>query len=160
MIHLQDVKKVALLMATAATNATASARVDTLGFNYCTFLATLPKATATNSSAKWGVLKITEGDTTAVSSASAIVKLTGTTNTVTDATNGFVIAANNNTSDPQITELGVPCGGARKRYLFVTYQAADSHSTVNLTAHLSRAMEAPNTDTERGVAVSSYLGAA
>lgn len=160
MIDLQNVKVAELVMATAATSATTSARVDTLGFNYCTLLATLPKATATNSSAKWGVLKITEADVTTVSSASAIVKLTGTTNSVTDATNGYVIAANNNTSDPQVTMLGTPCGGARKRYLFVTFQAADSHSTVNIKAILSRAAEAPDTVAERGVAVASFVGAA
>ncbi len=155
MLHEPAVKEVGLLMATAATNATASARVDTLGFDYASFRAWLPKATATNSSAKWAVLRITEADVTTVSSATAIVKLTGTTNTVTDATNGYVIAAHNNTSDPQCTKLGLDLRG-RKRYLFVTYQAADSHSTCSISCSLSRAKDQPDTDTARGVGVSSF----
>jgi len=155
MIYAQATKNVMLHgPATAATNATASARLDTLGFRYATIEAILPKATATNASAKWGVLKLTEADVTTVSSASALVAFTGTTNTVTDATNGYVIAAQNDTSLGQVTKLHVDCR-ARKRYLFVTYQAGDSHSTVVLKAELSRAEEMPNTDTERGVGVSA-----
>lgn len=154
MISAQDLKEVGLVMATASTSATASARIDTLGFRYCSVEGWLPKATATNSSAKWGVFKLTEADLTTVSSATAIVAFTGTTNTVTDATNGYVIAAHNNTSDPQATKLMVDLRG-RKRYLFVTYQSDASHSTVCVKAQLSRPEEMPNTDAERGVGVSA-----
>lgn len=155
MIHAQRTKTVMLHgPATAATSATASARVDTLGFRYCTFNCVLGgAATATNSSAKWGVLKITDGDTTTLGTG-AIVNLTGTTNTVTDATNGFVIAPHNDTSVSQMTKLHCNLVG-RKRYLFVTYQAAASHSTVMISAELSRAEEMPNTAAEMGVGVAA-----
>lgn len=155
MIQEQNAKVVMLHgPATAGTAATTSARIDTLGFRYCTVEGVLPKATATNSSAKWGVFKLTEADLTTVSSASALVTFTGTTNSVTDATNGYVIAAHNDTTLGQVTRLFVDCK-ARKRYLFVTFQAADSHSTVVVKCDLGRAEEMPNTDTKRGVGVSA-----
>lgn len=137
--------------ATAATNATASARVDCLGFRWATIEATLPKATATNSSAKWGVLKVTDADTTTYVATNTYVALTGTTNTVTDATNGFVIGAQNDTSVGQVSKLHVDLRGSKKRYLFVVYQAADSHSTVLIKADLSRAETMPDSTTEMGI---------
>lgn len=149
-----QVKEIPLLLATQATSATTSHRIDTLGYRYASLETWLPKATATNSSAKWGVLKVTEGDLTSLTSASAIVKLTGTTNTVTDATNGYVIAAHNNTSIPQVTKLQLDLRG-RKRYLFLTVQAPDSHSTVLIKAQLTRGDQTPDTDALRGVGVSS-----
>jgi hypothetical protein len=59
-------KTVVLLNATIATNATTSAMVDRLGFDYAMINVVMPPATATNSSAKWTVLKLQESDTTAV----------------------------------------------------------------------------------------------
>jgi hypothetical protein len=60
----------------------------------------MPPATATNSSAKWTVLKVQESDTTAVSDAVNVSGLIGTTNT-TAVDHGrfveFVIPANNGT---------------------------------------------------------------
>lgn len=136
--------------ATAATSATASARVDTLGYRWCTIETILTKATATNSSAKWGVLKVTDADTTTYVATNTYVALTGTTNTVTDATNGFVIAAQNNTTDAQVGKIHVDLRGSKKRYLFVVYQAADSHSTVVIKAELSKAETMPDSATEWG----------
>ena len=150
MIHAMRTKSVMLHgPATAATSATASARVDTLGYRWCTIETILTKATATNSSAKWGVLKVTDADTTTYVATNTYVALTGTTNTVTDATNGFVIAAQNNTTDAQVGKLQVNLLG-KKRYLFVVYQAADSHSTVVIKAELSRAEAMPDSATEWG----------
>lgn len=147
---LQQVKNSTLLFATVATNATASQRVDRLGFDYAVFNITMPAATATNSSAKWGALTITQGDSTAISSGTAVTALTGTTNTST--TSGFVIQPNNNTSNPQTHSLHVDCRG-KGRYLFITYQGAASHQTAFASVDLYRGAQAPDSDTERNVAL-------
>lgn len=146
----QNWKRVLLLTPqTQATNATVSARVDTLGFAKCRIsLLTIQAATNPNT-----VFKLTEGDTTVYSNASAIVAFTGTTNTVTDATNGYLIPADITTVGRVQTEFDVECRG-RKRHLFVTLQCGASNSTCAVIADLTRATEMPNNDTERNVGVS------
>lgn len=152
MIHAQNEKTVVLIgPGTAATNATASARVDTLGFRYATF-DIFAKATATDSSAKWTVLKLSEADTTTYSTNGDIATFTGTTNTVTSTSAGFVLQTNNDTTG-QPTRLHVDLKG-RKRYLFVVTQPGANGNTIFAQCRLGRGEEAPNTDTERGVAVS------
>lgn len=147
MINKQMEKVVVMVMGTAATSATASASVDTLGFDYCTIDAVLPAATATNASAKWGVLQVLEADVTNFTSATSIANLSGTTNS--SATSGFVIQPQNNTSAPQVARLFIDCK-AHKRYLFVEFESAASHSTVCVTATLDRGAQAPATDSDRG----------
>jgi hypothetical protein len=139
---------------TVATGATASASVDTLGFDYCTFDFVLPAATATNSSAKWGVLQVLEADVTNFSSATSIAAMSGTTNTST--TGGFVIAPQNDTTNPQITRLFIDTR-AHKRYLFVEYEAAASHSTSVVMAYLTRGNIPPAADAQRGFNVVSAI---
>lgn len=146
----QNAKHVVLTWATLATNATSSSRVDRLGFDYADIKIIMPAATGTNSSAKWASCLISHGDSTAIASATAITSLTGTTNSST--TSGFVIQAQNNTSEPQVTRLGVDCRD-KGRYLFVTLQGAASHQTAYVTADLYTANEHPDTDTKRNVAV-------
>ncbi len=147
----QDIKTVVLLSpATIATNSTTSARVDTAGFKYVKIQCIHPTGSNASTSAQWGVCKLTEADVTSVSSGSAIVAFTGTTNTVTDATNGYVITSYNNSSTARITEFNVDCRG-RKRYLFLTIQAPASVSTVCAIAHLSAAEQMPNTASLAGV---------
>lgn len=158
---LDQVKYVPMGLLTIATNATASAAVvlDTLGWDRADILIGLPVATATNSSAKFAALQVTAGDTTAYTSSTAVAGLVGTTNS-TAATNQFVIAAQNDTSNPQVTRLVVDKGYTPERYLFVVWQGAASHNTVSANAILSRGKIGPDTDTERGVAVSGtqYVG--
>lgn len=159
MIFAQTQKIVELLApATVSTSATTSASVDTLGFNYIEIIARLPAATATNSSAQWGVLQLLEADVTNISSATSIVAFTGTTNTVTSSTAGFVIQPQNNTSYPQIYNFLVTNTGSRKRYLFLEVQGAASHSTTYAAALLSRGEEVPGNDSQRGFNTVSVIG--
>lgn len=148
----QNSKSVIMTWATLSTSATSSSRVDRLGFEYADITVVMPVATATNSSAKWASCTILHGDSTAVSSATAVTALTGTTNSST--TSGFVIAAQNDTSNPQVTRLGVDCRG-KGRYLFLQLQGAASHHTAYAIANLYTANELPDTDTKKGVAVSA-----
>ena len=145
---------------TIATNATATATIiDSLRWDQVDVYASLPAAAATNSSAKWAVLQLSAGDTTAISQATAIVGLIGTTNT-TAATNQFVIVAHNDTSNPQITRLSCDKRYTPQRYLFLTWQAPASHVTVHAEAILSRGKISADNDSERGVAVTGrqYVG--
>lgn len=151
MIHAQNSKEVVLLSpATNATNADATNYFDRKGFNYAEVEVAVPPATATNSSAKLQVLALSEGDTT--SSFSAISGFTGTTNS-TAATGEFVIPVWNNTSVGTIHKLMVDCR-ARKRYIKLSARPAASHTTLYAKVRLSRAETMPDTDTERGVAIS------
>lgn len=136
MIAAQNVKDAVMFStATIATNATtASTEVDTLGFSYLTVRAFLPKASATDSSAKWTVLKLQEGDTT--SSYSDVTGFTGTTNT-TAAAGEFVLPVHNNTSVSQCVRMHIKLGGSRKRYLRLVAQAPASHGTVGAFGSLS-----------------------
>jgi hypothetical protein len=151
MIHAQMEKNVPLTgPATVATNATGSNYVDTLGFNYAVIEVMGPPATATNSSAKMIALAVSEGDTT--SSFAAFGAFTGTTNSTAAATE-FVIPVHNNTSVGNVIRFYIDLHG-RKRYLKVAFTPAASHTTICSKAVLSRAAIMPDTDTERGVAVS------
>jgi hypothetical protein len=155
MIQKQCEKVVCIVApGTVATGATASASIDTLGFEYCTFDAILPAATATNSSAKWGVLQVLEADVTNFSSATSIAAMSGTTNS--SSSTGFVIQPQNDTTNPQITRLFIDTK-AHKRYLFVEYEAAASHSTSVVMAYLERGQTIPSVDSQRGLNVNSVI---
>ncbi len=151
MIHAQNEKEYMLTgPGTTATNATGSNYVDTLGFGYATIEVMAPAATATNSSAKFIALALTEGDTT--SSFAAFGAFTGTTNSTAAATE-FVLPVWNNTSVGSVHKFFIDLRG-RKRYIKVAYTPAASHTTICAKATLSRSAIMPDTDTERGVAVS------
>lgn len=158
----QENKQVILLNQTIATNATTSAMIDRLGFDYASIEVVMPPATATNSSAKWTVLKLTEADTTSVSS-TGIAGFIGTTNSTaaTGTAAEFVIAANNVTAvggttaangGGQVTRMNLSLVG-RKRYLFLIIQANASHQTAFAQAHLYRGAEMPDSASEANVAV-------
>lgn len=143
---------------TIASNATASARIDTLGFKYCEIIAVGPIASSTTSTTnhRFSALYVSQGDSTAVSSATAIAAFTGTTNTVTAATAQFLIVPNADTSVGSAVKLGINLQNNRGRYLFVTYNGNSSHSTVCITAKLMQGDQGANTDSERGVSASSF----
>jgi hypothetical protein len=150
-ISAQNSKVIPLLgPATVATNATGSNYFDRRGFNYARVDVTLPPATATNSSAKFIALALSEGDTT--SSFSAFGNFTGTTNS-TAASTEFVLPVQNNTSVGAVHSFFINLP-PRKRYIKVALTPPASHTTVYAQVILSRAEIAPDTDTERGVAVS------
>lgn len=139
---------------TAATNATTTARCDTLGFRYALFEAVIPPAVATNSSAKFTSLSIYEADTTIYATTNAV--LLGTTN-ATAAAGSYVLPAWNDTSNPQIVRLGIDLRG-RKRYLFALIDLPDvtNYTTFVYSWRLSRAEEEPNTTTEAGVSAWAF----
>lgn len=169
MFHPQATKTVVLLNATVSTSATNSSMVDRLGFDYAMISLVMPPATATNSSAKWTVLKLQESDTTAVSDATNIAGLIGTTNSTaaTGTAAEFIIPANNSTA----TGGGTASAGGggqviqlhdsrpvHKRYLFLISQANASHQTAFAMATLFRGKQGPATDANRNVAVSAVSG--
>lgn len=147
MLHKQAEKVVYMVgpNQTVATNATSSSRVDRLGFDYATIEVVMPVATATNSSATFASLKLTESDTTTASTTAVSGFLGGT---------DFTIPTQNDTSNPQITRFNVNCTG-RKRYLFVILQGAASHNNIVVKADLCQAEQMPATDAARGVTSST-----
>lgn len=159
----QAAKRVVLANHTVATDATNSVVLDRLGFDYAVFHFNMRPATATNSSAKWGALKLMEADTTAISDATNISGFIGTTNS-TAVSSGtaveFVIPAHNSTTvagataqngGGQTIRLCVD-GRGRKRYLFAITQGAASHQTAVISADLYRAKELPDSAADANVA--------
>ena len=159
MIYSQYAKEVVLEgPGTVASGATTSARLDTLGYKYAEIIAVGPIASSTTSTTnhRFSVLYLSQGDSTAISSATSIAAFTGTTNTVTAATAQFLIVPNAVSTLGNIHKMGVDLRKNQGRYLFVTYQGNSSHSTCCITAKLYRGDQSPNTDTERGVAASAF----
>lgn len=130
--------------------ATATGRVDTLDTNtnnkyeFCQI--NLLEATADVVSNKPTVLKITEGDTTVLTDATAIVEFTGGTATSTSV--GFVIAAAN-TSATSITTFNIDLRG-RKRYLFLSVSPLTTQID-GAWGFLGRGKTAPVTATLAGI---------
>jgi hypothetical protein len=116
---LPSLKPVLCFADVSATNgATQTGRVDTLGYDFLCL--SLVQATASATNTQPTVMKLTEGDTTVISNASAIVAFTGGTATSTSV--GFVIPAGN-TSATTIQQFNVDLRG-RKRYLFLSVSPA------------------------------------
>lgn len=141
MIHAQNDKAVVLLGpgAAIATTATATARIDTLGFEYLSVDVVLDTTSAATDNPS--VLKFTEGDDTNAST--AITELTG------DGASGFTIP-DNSTSAATIARFRIDLR-KRKRYLklSVTPIAAGGQK-IEALARLGRANEAPDTASEAG----------
>jgi hypothetical protein len=155
MIWPQNTRTVILVAAgTLATNATATARLDTLGYDYATIEVVQGPSAATNSSAKWASLFFSEGDTTTAASSANITALVGTTNT--SATSGFVIQGNNDNTTGIVHKFQIALNG-RRRYLFLNGQPHQTNSTVFVKAELTRAQQSPDTDTERNVALTTIV---
>lgn len=130
MFTLQDTGSVALIApASVATNATATANIDTLGYDEVKVQVLLDSAGATSSNP--ATLKLSESDDTVVSNFANITGFVG------DATDGFTIPAAD-TANPQVVELNVDCR-ARKRYLKLTVTPAGAAQILGATAVLGRA---------------------
>jgi len=143
-IYSQNVKTVVpFAPASTATNATAAGNIDTLGYDYCSVDVILDSAGATSSNP--AVLKLTECDTTVVSSFVAITAFTGD-----NTSGGFTIPAAD-TANPQCVKLNVDCRG-RKRYLKLSVTPAGAAQIVGAVANLSRAELSPTTDALAGCA--------
>lgn len=159
MLHSQNNKFVVLKAAgTIATNATNTAYFDARGWHYATIRCVMPVATATNSSAKWGVLKLRESDdtTTTVTAISGFIGTTNSTAVSTGTAQEFVIPAQNDTSNPQEVIFGLDLR-SRKRYISVESQGGASHNTICILAQLSRGVESANTLAERGANVGAAV---
>ena len=143
MIHAQNAKKgVIVIPQSVATNATASGSFDCLGYEYAEVDVILDTAAATSNNP--ATVTLYEGDTS--TAFTAIAAFTGD-----DTTNGFTIPAAD-TSVAVIYGMFVDLR-KRKRYLKLALTTAGAAQICGATYRLSRADEAPNTATERGLAV-------
>ena len=129
---------------TAATTATTTGVIDTLGAAYVTLRISQNLASATDASAKLAVVSLANGDTT--SAYTTVSGAVGTTNaTATSAQ--FVIPANNNTVTGAAIEIGfVPV----KRYYQLSVTTAAGATGISASANLSDNEIAPDTATEKG----------
>ena len=131
MIHAQNNKPLAVLApASVATNATATANIDTLGYDYATIDVLLDSSASTTNNP--AVLQIAESDDTVVTNFATFTGSVGDTD--------FTIPAVSATL-PTVVRLNVDCR-ARKRYLRLSLTTAGAAMIVGATASLSRADEA------------------
>lgn len=110
-----------------ATNATATANIDTLGYDEVKILVWLDSAAATSSNPS--VLQLSESDDTVVTNFATFTGSVGDTD--------FTIPAAD-TANPQIVALNVDCR-ARKRYLRLAVTPAGAAQIVGATAVFGRA---------------------
>lgn len=140
MYHSKAEKSVAVAGASFTAGATFTASIDRLGYDFVSMdLITATSNTPTNTLT---VLKVTEGDTSSITSASAITNLTGGTST------GNFTIPNADSSNPNIFRIDVDCRG-RKRYLFVS-ASPQTTQIIALAARLRRAKQSPQTTTDQG----------
>lgn len=146
MIHSQNEKVVASLP-TAATGATATATltIDTLGYDAASISVMRASASSTVFA---NALKVEESDND--SSYSNVTAL------VMGGTGGFTVGAISvaATNSATIVEMDVDCK-AKKRYLKVSYTPGAS-AVVGIVAKLSRAEEAPTSDSAAGAVKRVY----
>jgi hypothetical protein len=153
-IHVNNLVHETLINpATAATNATAaSLALDTAayggGANYAKITIAHSAATATNSSAKWAVLKLQAGNTT--SSYSDVAGFIGTTNATADV-GEFVLPVHNDTAKAATIEFCVDLRAVNKRYLRLVYTPPAGHNTVYGCAQLDRLNQTPSSAAEANV---------
>lgn len=84
MIPVQDFKFVSLALASTATNATATANIDTKGFRYLTVIVNLDTQASTTSNPS--VLKLSQSDDTVVTNFADVTGFVGDTSfTIADA---------------------------------------------------------------------------
>jgi hypothetical protein len=137
MYHLQNLKFVNLLHASYTNGATATANIDTLGFDEV--LVSIKTTTSDDGTDNWSVCKLAESDDTNASNFANVSGTVGDTDwTVPTA----------NTSDVQIFQFHVRTA-ARKRYLRLSISPTTTQ-IITATAFLGRAAELPNTTTEQG----------
>ena len=131
---------IAISQASTTNAATATGQIDTLGYDYCSI--DLITSTSNNTTNNQSVLKITEGTTTVISSASAITALTG------DGVGGFTIPASVTSGDWGV-KFNVDLR-ARKRYLFVSVSPLTTQ-TITAIANLHRGEKTPINTTDASV---------
>jgi len=143
MIHAQNAKSLVILSpgSAIATSATATARVDTLTYEYLTVSVILGTTTAATDNPS--VLKFTEGDDT--NATEAIASLTG------DGASGFTIPDNATAGTATIARFHINLKG-RKRYLKLSATpTAAGGQVIQAIGELSRANVTPTSATGAGV---------
>ena len=141
--------------ATVATNATASAGpFDIAGFDSVQIKCIHAAATNSSASAKWAVLDVLVGDSTAFTSATAVNGLVGTTNS-TASTSQFVLGVHNNTSYGSITRLNVHKN--KHAYAYIRYQppATTNYRLPVFVVDAFNSAQSPNSASESGAAATA-----
>lgn len=142
---LQDTKFVNLVPPVAIKDNTGwtTTEVDTLGYDYATFVINLG---ATDIA--MAALKLTETDTSGCSGSDVTGAIFGTSADIAGTTSALPTAAD----DGDIFVIEVKLGGSRKRYLDLTATAGNGTTGTYLSGIciLSRAENAPRTAAERG----------
>lgn len=135
---------IAITPVSKTNGATASGMIDTLGFDHCVIAMT--QGTSDDTTNNLSVCKITEGETTVISNASAITALTG------DGVGGFTVPAAD-TDDPQVYLFNLDLRtGPRKRYLFLTASPVTTQ-IIGAVALLFRGDATPDDATAAGAAL-------
>ena len=129
-------QQIAINQASTTNAATASGYVDTLGSDFCTI--DVITTTSNNTTNNPSVLKITEGDTTVISSASAIAIFEGD-----NTTSGWTIPAAVTSGDWGV-KYNIDLRG-RKRYLFVSVSPVTTQTITAIGNLLSNEEAAINT---------------
>lgn len=130
--------------ASVTAAATASGYIDTLGYEEIWIAMT--QGTTDTTSNNLSVCKITEGETTVITDATAITELTG------DGVGGFTIPAAD-TSNPQVYLFHLDKRkGPRKRYLFLSASPLTTQ-IIGAVALMLKGKEAANTASEAGAAL-------
>lgn len=141
MIQAQNVRVEQIIqpVSVSSSSTATSLIVDTQGFNYGDVQIAVGAITGS-----FTVLKLQEDDAS-------------DGNTATDITDAAITGSDlpGATSDGDVLSIKLPLGGNRKRYLKLV--ATASNTVFGATVQLSRANEAPNTATERGLAAEVIL---
>ena len=145
MMNLQNCGVRSLIVpVSCASNATATARLDTLGYDECSILVHLDSAASTTSNP--AQIKVLECDTTVVNDFVAITGFDG------DATDGFVIPAVSATVGT-IVKLNFDLR-RRKRYLRLLVQPSTAGAMlISATAILGRAENSTTAQADAGIQV-------
>lgn len=131
MIHAQNTKIVSLITpGSVATNATATATVNCVGWDYAEVVLHLATQTASNTDT---LVRLDEADGTSYTTSSDLALTT----------------AAPDTSNPQIYKWFVDLR-ARKKNLKINYTPSGAARVASATCTLSRAEQAPTTATGRG----------
>ena len=141
MIHTENEKSVVVIKPTSvATTATATGRIDTRGFNWCSVDVILDSAAATSSNP--ATLNLSEGTITTFASATTVSGFVGDSD--------FTVPAAS-TDTPQTVRFEVDCR-TRERYLFVSVTPAGATQLLAAQARLSRAELTPTNAATTGAA--------
>lgn len=144
MIPAQDTKFVSLKLGSVATNATATANIDTLGYQYLTVVVDLDTQSATSSNP--AVLKLSESDDTVVTNFADISGFVGDTD--------FTIPIAETTKTEKLAARFDVDLRNRKRYIRFSLTSAGAAQIAGALAMLSRAQDSAESAADRGAFVS------